>query len=51
MTLYDELRAALIAELDEPGAITRDEVRAVLDRFPPSDPTPEPLRFGTATFG
>jgi len=35
MDPYTELRAALQAELDEPGPITKDEIRAVLAAHPP----------------
>ena len=34
MSRFQALRAALQAELDEPGAITRAEIQAVLDAHP-----------------
>lgn len=50
MSPYNELRAALAAQLEEPGFVTRDEVQALLDRFPPLPDDPPPsdnlLRLG-----
>lgn len=37
MTPMQRLRAALQAELDEPGHITKAEVQAVLDAHPDND--------------
>lgn len=42
MTPYQQLRQALVDELAEPGAITRDEVQAVLNRFPEQHPDDRP---------
>jgi hypothetical protein len=42
-TDYESLRAAIKAERDEPGAVTKPELDAVLAQHPPSPPEPPPL--------
>jgi hypothetical protein len=48
-TKYTLLRERLQQELNEPGAITKDEINQVLKDFPPedgSDPQPETWKDG-----
>ena len=42
MTPYEQLRRAVVEELAEPGAVTRAEVEAVLERFPEQHPDDHP---------
>lgn len=54
MTPYNELRAALAEEFNEPGHITRQELAALLARFPerPDDePPPAPPHDGLLRLG
>lgn len=51
MTPYQQLRAALLEELGEPGAVTKDELRAVLDRFPEQHPDDQPPPAGPPADG
>lgn len=43
MSRYNELRAALKAEVDEAGSITKSEIRALLARFP-AEVEPPPVK-------